>query len=233
MTKSIKILSALLGIILLMSVLSIPAYASEEYEIVIDSMSVTKTGYGEIIGHISGVPLDTQISCIIAKSEMFDADGNIIDAEVNMNNLAWIDQIGTGNNGTFLIQFTVNSKFSESTLEVRMGCQYTQMFSGQIEIPELPAGIEIAANNSALYGRDIYYVAGGLYIAESIANSIAYGGNNVYFKIGDYWYDLMDDEAVDNSFLVKENAVKDAQIESLKPRYYYSVTEQIKLKYVE
>ena len=113
-----------------------------------------------------------------------------------------------------------------------LGSQYnTEVFTTTIEIPELPPGIEVVEDNSVLYGRDAYYVPGALYTPDSIAESIAFGGNNIYYKIGGLWYDLMDEDAVDNSFLTGENATDEKKIEALNPRYYYALTTAIELKY--
>lgn len=230
MTKSKKLLTCLLLGVLISAFSYISVQSAETREIIIDSVTAKKTGYCEIVGHYTNVPIKTQITCIVGSENLFD-DYTIIEKNFNMDNLVYIDQVSTGNNGTFLIQFVVDKKWSEKTLVVKGGTSYGDNYTTTIQLPELPPGIEIVNNNSVLYGRDAYYVPGTFYTPDNIADSIAYGGNNVYFKIGDLWYNLMDEGAVDNSFLVKANATPDDSIVALNPRYYYAMTNRIQLKY--
>lgn len=230
MTRIRRFSAATVIFILLLSIFNVRAASAESYEIVIDSISAKKSGFCEIIGHIEGAPLDTQVACVVARESVYN--GNEINKdEFTIENVAWIDQVGTGNNGTFLIQFSINALFSNTTLAVRLGSGITDVCSGTIDIPDLTNSIGIVDNNSVLYGRDIFYVPGKYYTPDNIAESLGYGGNNVYFKIGDMWYNLMDERAVDNSFLTEENAVSEEEVEVLFPRYYYSAAEQIMLNY--
>lgn len=230
MTKSKKLLTCLLLGVLISAFSHISVQSAETREIIIDSVTAKKTGYCEIVGHYTNVPIKTQITCVVGSENLFD-NYTIIEKNFNMDNLVHIDQVSTGNNGTFLIQFVVDKKWSEKTLVVKGGTLYGDNYTTTIQLPELPPGIEIVNNNSVLYGRDAYYVPGTYYTPNNIADSIAYGGNNVYFKIGDNWYNLMDEKAVDNSFLVKANATPSENIVALNPRYYYAMTNRIQLKY--
>ena len=232
MRKIKKLLTAVLSVLILNMVLNITVDAEAERTVIIDAVSANKSGYCEIIGHYTNVPVGTQITLVAGKATLFDGDG--IDTDnFNTNNMAYIDQTGTGNNGTFLFQFAVGRQWSEETLTVKGGTSYGDTYSTTVTLPVLPPGIEIVDNNSVIYGRDAFYIPGALYTPDKIADSVSYGGNGIYFKIGEYWYDLMDDAAVDNSFLKKENAVSINVIEKLKPRFYYSMVNQIELKYAE
>lgn len=230
MKTSKKILAALLAVFFILAFSAVPVGADSKREFVIDSVSVSKTGYCEVIGHYSNVDLNTQISCVVAKDALFDGNA-VIEENFNTDYVAWIGQEGTGNNGTFLFQFSVPEEFSETTLIVRLTSSYGDIAKTNIDIPALPPGIEVVENNSVIYGRDAFYVPGVFYAPDNIAESIVFGGNNIYFKIGGLWYDLMDDAAVDNSFLVAENATTEKTIVELVPRYYYSMTSKVEFKY--
>ena len=225
-----KILAILLAIILTMTFFNVNASADEEHRIIIDSMTTSETGYIEIIGHLTNAPEGSQIACLIGREGALNESG--VSKTLEPDDIAWIDQVETGNNGTFLIQFSVNAeKFSDERLYVGLGSQYLQQpFIANITVPELPIGLSAVVDNSVLYGRDIYYISGALYDADSIAESIAFGGSNIYFKIGGLWYNLMDEEAVDNSFLTEENAVDEEEIEALNPRYYYGFADRFEFE---
>lgn len=229
MKTSKKLFAALLAVFFILACSAIPVGADSR-EFVIDSATVSRTGYCEVIGHYEGVELDTQMSCVVAKDALFDGNA-VVEENFNTDYVAWLGQEGTGNNGTFLFQFSVPESFSETKLIVRLTSSYGDIAVTNIDIPALPPGIEVVEDNSVIYGRDAFYVPGVFYTPDNIADSIVYGGNNIYFKIGGLWYDLMDEKAADNSFLVKENATPEKIIVGLKPRYYYSMTNKIEFKY--
>lgn len=198
---------------------------AEEPSVTIDSVTVSKSGRAEIIGHTSNGKRGEFVSFLSFLTEPKSKE------EYNMDNLIGLEQVSTGNNGTFLIQFGIASKYSEKAALFKIGgvSGVPQMFS--YEIPKLPPGVEVADNNSVVYGRDIFYIPGALYEADTIAESLAYGGNNIFFKIGGLWYDLMDSRASDNSYLTAENAAEESTVIALKPRYYYGMTERVELEY--
>lgn len=204
---------------------AIPVYA-ETGEFAIDSVYVSETGYVEVIGHIDGAEIDTQISCVVSLPAVFDGD-TVIAENLNAENIAWLGQEGTGNNGTFLFQFCVPTRFSESELIIRLTSENADIATTTIDVPLLPYDIHNIENNCVIYGKDIYYVPGVFYIPDYIAESIIYGGNAIYFKIGGNWYNLLDEKAVDNSFLIAENATPIEDIEKIGIRYYYAMTERV------
>lgn len=213
--------------LLLCGFCAVPAAAAEMGELVIDSAYASDSGYCEVIGHYEGAELDTQISCVVALEEALEGKG-LAEEKCNENYIAWLGQEGTGNNGTFLFQFNVPEKFSGKELVVVLTSEHADQTRTTIVTPHLPFDIYSVDNNSVIYGKDVYYVPGIFYTPDKIAESIAYGGNNIYFKIGGEWYNLMDERAVDNSFLVKENATPVEKIEKLGIRYYYGMTEMSK-----
>lgn len=220
----------LVSLMLLMSflMLAMPAKA-DSTEIIIDSASVDKTGILEVIGHCSAGEVGTQISFMLCPEECMDESGHLITDVPSNLQVIYIDQVSTGNNGTFLIKAKVGSKWSDTTARMAGGSSLGGYYTQILEIPDIPPGLEVVTTNSVMYGRDIFLASGGFYTPDNIAASIAYGGNGVYFKLGDKWYDLMDEKARDNSFLVAENAVSADRIEELRPRFYYSVDKKIEL----
>ena len=190
----------------------------------ISAVSVNKLGECEVIGYINN-------SVIGADITLLSLNKNTTNGLVP-ENIIHINQTRTGNNGTFLFKFQISEKFSGQTGYVFVNSnQKTQKVMSSYTIPQLPPGIDVIENNSVMYGKDVYYVPGSYHNANNIAESLAYGGNSIYFKMGGYWYDLLNGNATSNYFLVPENAVNDTEIEAVKPRIYYMTARKTKLKY--
>lgn len=206
------------------------AVSAAEPNITIVSSQVNADGSFEVIGRVEGVEVGTQVSFIMCSEDVFDSTGHIVESKFSNDKIAYIDQVGTGNNGTFIVQGAVSYEWRGETVRFAGASSYGGYYTGTLYIASDPPGIEVVKNNSVLYGRDIYLVTGNYYTANNIATSIKEGGNRIYFKIGNVWYDLLDEDAVDNSYLVIENAIKDTEVEKCEPRYYYNETKQIVLK---
>ena len=231
--KTKRALVGLLFVALLLTTWCVPVHADDTVKIIIDSVEVNKMGEGTIIGHVTDGVVGTQITCIVGTPDLFKADGYLDESKFDMNHIMHIDQVGTGNNGTFLIEFGVDSKWSGHEAKIIFGCSYGINAWHNFTIPELPPGLEVVSNNSVLYGRDVFYVNSYGYTPNNIASAIAAGGNNIYFYLGESWYNLLDPKATDKSFLVSSNASKLADVEALKPRYYWGVSTRLELKYAE
>lgn len=154
-------------------------------------------------------------------------------SDITIEDITWVDQMPIGNNGAFSYSVHINDNFSEEDAVVALGggglsSPYTQDF----EVPSLPPTISVVDNNSVLFGRDCYYVPGAHYRnVDTIADSFIFGGYNMYYKLGDNWYNLLDTRATGNEFLKSENAVSENEIISLVPRYYYAISQRFTLRY--
>lgn len=224
----------LLTSLLLIMALSLPVVVTQSADTHnIEITTVTqKSGIVEVTGHVTGnnVPKGTQVSFVMADPDMFDSNHKVIEDKFNMDYLAHLNQASTGNNGTFLLQFTVDSKWSEKVLAIALNTSLGDAYTyTTVKMPELPPGIDVVGNNSVLYGRDIFSVEGKYYTPDNIANAML-EGNNIYFKIGDNWYNLMDAAATSNAYLISKNAVTVSEVENLKPNYYYT-DSQMELRY--
>lgn len=198
--------------------------------ITILSAEVDVGGSFEVIGHVEGVEVGTQVSFIMCDISVFDSTGHIIESQFTNSDIAYIDQVGTGNNGVFIVQGAVDSSWRGKTVRFAGASQYGGYYTDTFKIATDPPGIEIIQSNSVMYGRDAYLITGTYYKPNNIATSIKEGGNRIYYKLGGKWYDLLDPEALDNSYLVAENAMIESDVEACNPRYYYTAT-QITLKY--
>ena len=60
-----------------------------------------------------------------------------------------------------------------------------------------------------------------------VSDSIATGGNKIYFKVGNRIYDLMDSAATSNAYLVADNAMTAYEVAEIKLRYYYTTARRV------
>lgn len=205
----------------LVTVVPIPsAVADTGSQIVIDTFTVDNGGNVRIIGHVTPAVKGAQIAYIMAVGGDFS----------NTKNIAYLNQYETGNNGTFYISHAVSASFSEKTVTVKFASDTQASYSFTHTLSTIPPGIEQVANNSVLYGKDVYTLDSIYLNAQYVADSIATGGNVIYFKIGDLWYNLLDERATSSAYLVQDNAVTYAEIKSKALRYYYMQGKRIEFK---
>ncbi len=205
--KKYKFLGILLAFILVFAS-SVPiAYA--EPTIAVTSMSVDMSGSTKLIGYISEAVAKNQVTLLVTYGE----------------EIVYIDQVETGNNGTFLFKFTIDAKYSEKTITYNIGSDTgAKAYKANYKLPYMPPGFEHIENNSVIYGHDAY-TANSIYLSDSmtVTDSIIHGGNIIFFKIGDKWYDLMNPKATSSAFFVDENATADSKVKTKTAplRYYY------------
>lgn len=175
---------------------------------------VDSTGTVELIGYFDNTN-NTSTSMLLTT----DADLNTMNNDNIMDIIMYIDQPYLGNNGTFYMHFPLNEKFSESSYVLRMngGTLLTQ--TGTLR--EIPSGINNVSNNALRVGNDIYDVGCMQYTPENISKSIERGGNKVYYKIGDNWFNVLDENAVSTSYFTKDNAIPEAEWDTWEIDTYY------------
>lgn len=216
-----RLLAALIAVVIILAPAAV--FAANDSEIIIDSVSVDNTGAAEAIGHITNATADTQATNLVM-TKGGSGNGTVLTGDT----VLWIDQITVGRNGTFLFKFNVPPKFSKDTVVFRFGTDSgAESVSIDYEIPELPPDITCVANNSALYGRDVYTLDSAYLKAQYVTDSIIHGGNIIYYKIGGRWYDLLDPAATSSAYLVSANAESDTDMKKLPLRYYYTTGKRV------
>ena len=220
MYRVYKLLTALLAAVMILAPTAV--FAANDSEIIIDSVKVDSTGAAEAIGHITNATAYTQATNLVMTK-----DGNENGTIITGDTVLWIDQITVGRNGTFLFKFSVPPKFSKDMVVFRFGTDSgAESVSIDYEIPELPPDITCVANNSALYGQDVYTLDSIYLKAQYVTDSIIHGGNIIYYKIGGRWYDLLDPAATSSAYLVSANAESDTDMKKLPLRYYYTTAKK-------
>ena len=218
-----KHLKRFIGVFLAVCMISPYAYAdghdvSGITEIILTTLEIDETGLTTAIGYIPTAEDGAQVTCLAMDTETLTTADHIM----------WIDQMTIGNNGTFMTRFYVPSRFSNSTMYIRFGSNTeAETITETLKIGELPTGINNIVNGSVIYGNDAYMSDSVYFNAQYVADSIATGGNKIYFKVGNRIYDLMDSAATSNDYLVADNAMTADEVSEIKLRYYYTTAKRV------
>ena len=206
--------------LILLSTLAPITTSAATPQIILNSVEVQNGGYVKIIGQVTPFSNPKQVELAFLAVR----DGKSI---TDSDAIAYVNQYSIGNNGTFLIQFKCGSAFSNAKLNLSFGAsdisdpQWTAGYKYTITLKTIPPTINSVVNNSVIYGIDAYTLDSIYLTSEYVADSIATGGNLIYYKLGDYWYDLLDPRCTSSEFLVKDNALTMTFMDTVKLRYYY------------
>lgn len=204
--KKYKILSIILAFALIFC-FSVPDVHAAS-AIVVTSINVDVAGSAKITGYIPGAPAKSQVTFLMQHG----------------NEIVYINQIECGNNGAFLFEFHVDAKYSEKTVTYGIGSDTgATSYRTEYKMPFMPPGFKHIENNSVIYGKDAYTTDSIYFCTEYITDSILYGGNSIYFKLGNRWYNLLNSKATSSDFLVSANASADDTVKAATAplRYYY------------
>lgn len=188
-------------------------------KIVVTSVSVALDGYTRIVGYISGAEKDSQVTYLVT-------------TQIGKDEIVYIDQKTCGNNGAFYFTHGINPKFSTKVVKLRIGSNTgAKTWSFNYALPDIPPGIEHVENNSVMYGMDVYSVPSVFLNATYVTDSLFNGGNVIYYKFDDHWYDLLDEKATSTAYLLDTRyAVSDDVMKSLPVRYYYYRARRVDFK---
>ena len=218
-----KYLARFIGVFLAVCIVSPCAYAdghdvSGITEIILTTLEVDETGLTTAIGYIPTAEDGAQVTCLAMDTETFSTAEHIM----------WVDQMTVGNNGTFMTRFHVPSRFSNSTMYIRFGSNTdAEPITETLKIGELPTGVNNIVNGSVIYGNDAYMADSVYFNAQYVTDSIATGGNVIYFKVGNRIYNLMNPAATSNNYLIADNAMTADEVSEIKLRYYYTTARRV------
>lgn len=147
------------------------------------------------------------------------------------DDIAYIDQFETGVNGSFVLRFSIlTDRISKGKDSVKIyivmnsaGCSPSNYTEVDVEVLPVTGTVSSISSNSIRVGNDVYDSTSMYLTDDNFLDSIKRGGNELYFKLGSYWYDLLDDKCVNSGWLVSSNALTKAEIDNLKwGRWYKS-----------
>lgn len=219
-----KLFCILLSLVLIISC-SFTANSAEN-SIIIDSIVTEEHGLCEIIGHLSNNETGAEVTCVIQTVKSYENS-----EKFDTTNIVYLDQVTTGNNGTFLIKFRIDERFSGIDTVIRMGSNAdTDSFVYEYTIPTLFIDFDNIENNSVLYGNDCYSIDSPCLTSEYVVQSIINGGNIIFFKLGGCWYDLLNEAATSSAYLTEENAEDNNDVKKYGTGMYYKGNLKIQLK---
>ncbi|MDY3030808.1 MAG: hypothetical protein SOS24_03480 [Clostridia bacterium] len=150
---------------------------------------------------------------------MLMTDGATLTSQNISDHIMYLDQQALGNNGVFYYRFQIDEKFSESPYELKVQGGTTLTQSGTLR--EIPSKIYNVADNAIRIGNDVYDIGCPKYTPDNISNSIAEGGNVIYYKIGGKWYDMLNENATSTAYFTAANAISEDEWDTWEIDNYY------------
>ena len=182
-------------------------------KVYLDEYSVGNGNFA-ITGYIENAEENSEATIVISDN-----------AEIIDGNIIYIWQVSAGANGAFIFKGEYDAVYGGKTAYINIGATGCERRTRKrIELPfAFNGSIETVANNSAVYGADVYRIENNADLnAANVRDSILTGGNCLYYKIGGNFYDLLDEDARDSGYFVPENAMDIEIMKNRKYRYYYN-----------
>jgi len=166
----------------------------------------------------SGLTPGAEVSFLMTDGE--------IDNNLNSTNIAYIDQKTVPTNGIVTFSFKLNPRFSyKDNMWIGSNTSYGDMNTlikfGGIATDNLYISPDMD-NNILRIGSDLYSLSSKeINDTNTVLDSIRDGGNVLFYNFNGRWYDLMDDKATSNAYLVPNNAEDREETDAWDLRYYY------------
>lgn len=196
--------------------MSIPLSISAADEIK-DVTITIKTGQVEVWGIIENYSADDEVTILMTRAEN--------DKDIQSDDIMYINQQKIGNNGVFFFEFYIDERFSREDYELRIGSSVegftTLKATGTL--PQMPAIVYQISNNAVVIGMDAYNLDSPYYESENIIKSLADGGNKMYYRINDMWFDVLDEECTSWEYLTEDNEIPETEWSIWYIRQYYNM----------
>lgn len=146
------------------------------------------------------------------------------------DDVVMIDQSDeVGSTGEFLFTFAVPSELSFKTIHILMGTSDPAITDGgisgatlSVEVPNITIKLTEIKNQSVRIGNDIYALDSNYYTRERVVASLKKGNNIIWYKVGNYWYNLLDEDCLSNEYLKSSNSLTNTVLEKFSFGVYYS-----------
>lgn len=134
-----------------------------------------------------------------------------------------------GSTGEYLFTFAIPSELAFKTIHVLMGTNDPSITDGgingntlKIDVPNIQLKLIEIKNQSVRIGNDIYALDSNYYTRERVVASLKKGNNVIWYKVGNYWYNLLDEDCLSNEYLKSANSLKNSILEKFMFGVYYS-----------
>lgn len=177
----------------------------------ITSFTVSVDGTAEVTGYFNAPEIPTATLLLV---EGDDITNDLVDDQIIA-----IDQRQLGNNGSFYFRVRIRNEHSLKT--VTLGIGGNGVLKKTITLPEIQGIIAAVSNNALRVGNDIYDIGHSAYTPDNISASIEEGGNTIYYKIGDMWFNMLSEDATSIEYFVTANAEPENTVKGWKIDCYY------------
>ena len=134
-----------------------------------------------------------------------------------------------GSTGEYLFTFAIPSDLAFKTIHIMMGTSDPKITDGgmngntlKVEVPNIKLKLTEIKNQSVRIGNDIYALDSNYYTRERVVASLKKGNNVIWYKVGNYWYNLLDEDCLSNEYLKSSNSLKNSVLEKFMFGVYYS-----------
>ncbi|MBQ3124972.1 MAG: hypothetical protein IJC09_06100 [Clostridia bacterium] len=183
----------------------------------IKEVTITNTGQVEVWGTIENYSADDEVTILMTRADA--------GTDIQGNDIMYINQQKIGNNGVFFFEFPIDEQFAREDYELRIGSSVegftTLKATGTL--PQIPATVYQISNNAVVVGVDAYDLDSPYYESENIINSLADGGNKMYYRINDMWFDLLDKNCTSWEYLTADNEIPESEWSMWYIRQYYNM----------
>ena len=201
MMKRSKLFAALIAFILVFTSVTIAHSAEDDVgRNTVVNFAINDSGYFELSGYTDN-PDNLWVTILLTDIEVHSA------SELN-SHVMYINQIDLGNNDAFYISASLAPKWSGSdyVLKLCVGGD-TRTYTGNLG--EFTNELLSVPDNCMRIGNDIYSLTAPQYTPNNIVASLSAGGNKVFYKIGGYWFNVLEEAATGYDYFTVFNAVPD------------------------
>lgn len=146
------------------------------------------------------------------------------------DDIVMIDQSdNVGSTGEFLFKFNIPSSLSLKMINIALGTNDSKITDGglygdflKIEVPNISLKLSEIKNQSVRIGNDIYAIDSNYYKRDRIVASLKKGNNVMWYKVGNYWYNLLDENCLSNEYFKSKNSLTDSVLEKFMFGVYYA-----------
>lgn len=193
------------------------------------TVSINQTGTCTIRGKIN--PNGGSVALIVVTDSGLQKFKSNNTGSLNVpDDVVMIDQTDNiGSTGEYLFTFAVPSKLAFKTIHIIMGTNDSKITDGgingktlKVEVPNIKLKLTEIKNQSVRIGNDIYALDSNYYTRERVVASLKKGNNVIWYKVGNYWYNLLDENCLSNEYLKSSNSLKNSILEKFMFGVYYS-----------
>ncbi len=152
------------------------------------------------------------------------SDGGAVTVKLMLGaQIYYIDQKTAANN-SFSFIFKIPERYVYTTYNLTLGgTVVSSPIVQEIIVPATnrKAKVVDVENNSIRVGGDVYSLDSDQLTNENIKKSVLNGKNQLFYKLGDKWYNLNDPAAISPDFLVSSNALTQSEVNSWRLDIWY------------